>query len=222
MKFSFRLHFKHGEHIDFYADAEEKYSEWMRVLMKVLADRPAEEAQWIGEVEEARSSLGSNSGKTDGSSSKARRPGVAEIQWNDPAASHAATDNKHWESASADSMDDEERQLAAAMDAPMGKKLAGAVKLPVLTMKPPTLPPRAKMAGPSGIDALADRFATVTTITMNEPFVCNPIEEEQEEEGQDQSERRISAAVSDVERRRSVGLFGSMKSSQNRYRRSIV
>jgi hypothetical protein len=55
MKYSFRMHFKHGEHIDFYADSEEKYEQWMGVLRKVLESRPEECPSWIGEAADTNS-----------------------------------------------------------------------------------------------------------------------------------------------------------------------
>ncbi len=47
-KNSFRLNFKHGEAIEFYADSRQEYETWMSVLEKLLRERP-DAPQWLGE-----------------------------------------------------------------------------------------------------------------------------------------------------------------------------
>lgn len=75
MKYSFRLLFKHGEHIDFYADNKEKYDEWLNVLERVVTEKP-EEPVWncsSGEHEDPT--------ETEASPLAKKRPNVTAINW---------------------------------------------------------------------------------------------------------------------------------------------
>lgn len=68
-KNSFRILFKHGETIDFYAETKEDCEQWLQVLENILAERP-DTIEWMGEEP-------ANSGATE-----SRRLPLNGVDWN--------------------------------------------------------------------------------------------------------------------------------------------
>ena len=75
MKFMFRVLFKHGEHIDFYADNQEKYEEWLEALNRVMNEKP-EDAAWLGGQDSEPASK-----EPSVTTQSKKRPTVGDINW---------------------------------------------------------------------------------------------------------------------------------------------
>ena len=102
LKYSFRVLFKHSEHIDFYAENADKYETWMKTIEQVMRERP-EEQDWLGEElpESASSEVAMMAAATK------RRPGVSDIQW-----SSSQGQQGTWLSSHASSEEEEEQKMA--------------------------------------------------------------------------------------------------------------